>query len=45
VATTGRSSVKIDKEDFYKKISVKKTQTWLKPGKNIGHFETKPKNF
>lgn len=43
VATTGRVTVKFDSEDYYTKF-VQKTQTWLKSGKNVGHFATNPKN-
>ena len=39
---TGRISVKFYIGDFLWK-SVKKTETWLQSGKNIGHFTWRPK--
>jgi len=40
-AFTGRISVKFDAREFCEKI-VKKIQTWLQSGTNIGHFTSRP---
>jgi len=40
-ALNGRISVKLDAKEFCEK-SVRKIQTWLHSGKNIGQFTSRP---